>query len=276
LAFPVLCYTTCNAPLYNRTAYSNNGRSMVVEVTGLGRTFGKFKAVDDVSFSVGAGEIVGLIGPNGAGKTTTVHMLLGLISPSSGTIRLFGKSLDEEREQILQRLNFTSPYVGFPPLLTVLENLKVFARIYNVRDPLPKITELLESFDIGRVKNKQISVLSSGEHTRVALCKAFLNSPELLLLDEPTAHLDPQSALQVREVLLDLQRRFGTTILITSHNMPEVQRMCNRIFFLSHGRVVASGTPLEVTQRILTEQREKPALEEVFIRIARRQRDEII
>jgi ABC-2 type transport system ATP-binding protein len=248
---------------------------MLVEVTHLTRTFGKFKAVDDASFSVGAGEIVGLIGPNGAGKTTTVHMLLGLISPSSGTIRLFEKSLDKDREQILQRVNFTSPYVGFPPLLTVLENLLVFARIYNVANPSPRIMELLESFDIARVKNKQISLLSSGEHTRVALCKAFLNNPELLLLDEPTAHLDPQSALQVREVLLDLQQRFGTTILITSHNMREVQRVCSRIFFLSHGRVVASGTPLEVTQQILKEQREAPALDEVFIRIARRRRDEV-
>jgi ABC-2 type transport system ATP-binding protein len=249
---------------------------MLVEVSRLTRIFGKFKAVDDVSFSVRAGEIVGLLGPNGAGKTTTVHMLLGLVAQSSGTIRLFEKSLEEDREHILERMNFTSPYVGFPPLLTVLENLMVFARIYNVRDPRPKILELLARFNIERVKNKPVSLLSSGEHSRVVLCKAFLNNPELLLLDEPTAHLDPQSALEVREVLLGLQQRFGTTILITSHNMREAQRICSRIIFLNHGRVVASGTPLEVTQQILSEQRDAPALDEVFVRIAKRQKDETL
>ena len=141
-----------------------------------------------------------------------------------------------DREQILQRLNFTSPYMAFPVRLTVRENLTVFASIYNVRDPAAKISELLERFGIGRLKNKPISRLSSGETTRVGLCKAFLNNPELLLLDEPTAYLDFQAALQVRDVLLDLQRSRGTTILYTSHNMHEVQRMCNRIIFLSHGQ----------------------------------------
>jgi ABC-2 type transport system ATP-binding protein len=250
-------------------------RTMLVEVNHLTRTFGKFKAVDDISFSISAGEIVGLIGPNGAGKTTTVHMLLGLITQSSGTIRLFGNTLDEDREQILQKLNFTSPYVGFPPLLTVLENLMIFARLYNVPRPASRIIELLESFGIGRVKGKSVSLLSSGEYARVVLCKAFLNHPQLLLLDEPTAHLDPLSALEVRQVLLDLQRRLGTTILITSHNMCEVQRVCTRILFLSQGRIVASGTPLEVTHQVLREQRDAPALDEVFFEIAQRPKDEV-
>jgi ABC-2 type transport system ATP-binding protein len=203
-------------------------------------------------------------------------MMLGLISPNAGTVRLFGKSLDADREQILQRLNFTSPYMAFPARLTVLENLMVFARIYNVRAPARKIIELLQRFGIERLKNKPISRLSSGETTRVGLCKAFLNNPELLLLDEPTAYLDFQAARQVRDVLLDLQRSRGTTILYTSHNMHEVQRMCNRVIFLSQGRVIATGTPIEITCKILKEDRDSPALDEVFIRIAGRQPDEVI
>lgn len=244
---------------------------MLVTVERLTKTYGKFTAVDDVSFVVRAGEIAGLVGPNGAGKTTIIHMMLGLISPNSGSVRLFGKSLEADREQILQRLNFTSPYMAFPVRLTVLENLTVFAGIYNVRHPANRIIELLERFGIGRLKNKPISRLSSGEITRVGLCKAFLNNPELLLLDEPTAYLDFQAAMQVREVLLDLQKNYGTTILYTSHNMLEVQRMCDRIIFLSHGRIIATGTPIEVTREILKEDRDSPALDEVFIRIAERE-----
>jgi ABC-2 type transport system ATP-binding protein len=248
--------------------------AMLVTVERLTKSFGKFTAVDDVSFVVEPGEIAGLVGPNGAGKTTIIHVMLGLISPNAGSVRLFGKSLETDREQILQRLNFTTPYMAFPARLTVLENLTVFAQIYNIRNPSAKINELLERFGIGRLRNKPISRLSSGETTRVGLCKAFLNNPELLLLDEPTAYLDIQAALQVREVLLELQRSFGTTILYTSHNMHEVQRMCDKIIFLKHGKVIATGTPIEVTRRILKENREAPALDEVFIRIAGRQSDE--
>lgn len=246
---------------------------IVVDVRHLTKTFRKFRAVDDVSFSVYEGEIIGLVGPNGAGKSTIVHMLSGLITPSVGTFSLFGKSLHTEREQILQRLNFTSPYVAFPARITVRENLAVYARIYNVRNPRAKIAELLDRFDIRKLENKPISRLSSGETARVGLCKAFLNDPELLLLDEPTVYLDPLIALEVRDVLLDLRRSRGTSILYTSHNMAEVQRMCDRVVFLSHGRVIATGSPIEVTRAVLSERRDEPALEEVFIHIARRQRD---
>jgi ABC-2 type transport system ATP-binding protein len=249
---------------------------MLVTVERLTKTYGSFKAVDNVSFVVQAGEIAGLVGPNGAGKTTIIHIMLGLISPNAGAVRLFGRSLETDREQILQRLNFTTPYMAFPVRLTVLENLRVFAKIYNVRDPVAKISELLERFGIGHLKNKPVSRLSSGEATRVGLCKAFLNDPELLLLDEPTAYLDLQAALQVRGVLLELQRSRGTTIFYTSHNMLEVQRMCNRIIFLNRGTVIATGTPIEVTRKILKENRDAPALDEVFIRIAGRQSDEAV
>jgi ABC-2 type transport system ATP-binding protein len=247
---------------------------ILVDVRHLTKTFGKFRAVDDVSFSVCKGEIVGLVGPNGAGKTTIVHMLLGLITPSAGTFSLFGKSLDKDREHILQRLNFSKAAEEFPAYrLTVRESLTVFARIYNVRNPAEKIGELLDRFAISKLQNRPVSRLSSGEGTRVGLCKAFLNNPELLLLDEPTVYLDPLIALEVREALLDLQRSRGTSILYTSHDMGEVQRMCSRIVFLSHGRVIASGTPIEVTRHILAEHRDAPDLEEVFIHIARQQRD---
>src|SRR5216684_1741705 len=170
---------------------------MLVTVERLTKTYGRFKAVDDVSFVVHPGEIVGLVGPNGAGKTTIIHIMLGLISPEAGIVRLFGKSLDADREQILQRLNFTTPYMAFPVRLTVFENLRVFAKIYKVPNQVAKIDELLERFGIGHLKNKPVSRLSSGEPTREGLCKAFLNAPELLLLDEPTAYLDLTAALQV-------------------------------------------------------------------------------
>jgi len=249
---------------------------MIVSVEGLTKDFGRFKAVDDITFCLQPGEIVGLVGPNGAGKSTTIHMIIGLISPSAGTISIFGKDVEKDREDVLQRLNFTSPHMAFPGRLTVFENLMVYARIYNVRDPITKITGLLERFGIGRLKNKPVSRLSSGENTRVGLCKGFLNDPELLLLDEPTAYLDPQAAIQVREILLDLQRHRGTTILYASHNMREVQHACNRVVFLSHGRIIASGTAIEITRQILREDRDVPALEEVFVHIAKRRRNEVI
>ena len=242
---------------------------MLVKVENLTKTFGAFTAVDDVSFSIEAGEIVGMLGPNGAGKTTTIHMVLGLITPGAGKISIFGKSMETHREEILQEMNFTSPYVAFPFRLTVLENLKVFARLYNVPRPRERIDELLELFGIAKLRDKPIARLSSGENTRVGLCKAFMNKPRLLLLDEPTAYLDPEIAWQVKNVLLEAQRENGTTILYTSHNMDEVERMCNRIVFLHHGRVVAIGSPIEITQAILQEERAEPALEEVFMRLVK-------
>ena len=242
---------------------------MLVEVENLGKTFGEFRAVDNVSFGIERGEIIGLLGPNGAGKTTTIHMILGLITPTSGRISIFGKSMATHRGEILEHVNFTSPYATFPFRLTVLENLKVFSRIYNLKRPRERIDELLERFGIAKLRDKPISGLSSGENTRVGLCKAFMNDPKLLLLDEPTAYLDPEIAWQVKNTLLDAQREKGTTILYTSHNMDEVERMCKRIIFLHHGKIIAAGSPIEITQAILEEEREEPALEEVFLRVVK-------
>jgi ABC-2 type transport system ATP-binding protein len=242
---------------------------MLVEVENLSKTFGDFTAVDNVSFGIERGEIVGMLGPNGAGKTTTIHMILGLITPGAGRISIFGKSMADSREEILQQMNFTSPYVAFPFRLTVLENLKVFACMYGVPNPRERIDALLEQFGIAKLRDKAISRLSSGENTRVGLCKAFMNDPRLLLLDEPTAYLDPEIAWQVKNILLEAQRERGTTILYTSHNMDEVERMCNRIIFLHHGKVIATGSPIEITQAILEEERAEPALEEVFMRVVK-------
>jgi len=242
---------------------------MLVEITHLTKTFGNFKAVDDVSFGVGEGEIVGILGPSGAGKSTTIHMILGLISPTAGEVRIFGMPFEGNRERILEKVSFSAPYVAFPGRLTVFENLMVFARLYNV--PSSKIEELLSLFFIRDLRNTRVARLSSGENTRVGLCKAFMNDPKLLLVDEPTAYLDPQIASQVKQVFLGLQQRCGTAILYTSHNMAEVETMCDRVIFLNRGRVIANGSPIEITQRILNENRDEPALEEVFLRVAREQ-----
>jgi ABC-2 type transport system ATP-binding protein len=239
-------------------ANEEGGGIMLIEIDHLTKRFGKgaaqFIAVDDVSFEVGPGEIVGLLGPNGAGKTTTIHMILGLISPTSGQVRIFGKPFDTHRQEILEQMNFTSPYVAFPVRLTVFENLMVFARMYDIREPRAKIADLAKLFGIEAMLRKPVSRLSSGETTRVGLCKAFMNDP--------------------KQILLDMQRERGTTILYTSHNMAEVEKMCSRIIFLSRGRVLASGTPIEVTQTILKEDRDEPALEEVFLHVAQRQTNE--
>jgi ABC-2 type transport system ATP-binding protein len=253
----------------NDCAFEKKESAMLVEVENLGKTFGDFRAVDNVSFGIERGEIIGLLGPNGAGKTTTIHMILGLITPTSGRISIFGKPMATHRGEILEQVNFTSPYATFPFRLTVMENLKVFARIYNLKRPRERIEELLERFGITKLRDKPISGLSSGENTRVGLCKAFMNDPKLLLLDEPTAYLDPEIAWQVKNALLEAQREKGTTILYTSHNMDEVERMCKRIIFLHHGKIIAEGSPIEITQAILEEEREEPALEEVFLRVVK-------
>jgi ABC-2 type transport system ATP-binding protein len=241
---------------------------MILEIKNLTKTFGAGLAVDNVSFSLEEGEIIGLLGPNGAGKTTTILLLLGLIAPTSGSIRIFGLGFDRDRETILEGINFCAPYLAFPGRLSVYENLMVFARLYKVRHPVRKIVELLQQFDIEALKNTPVLRLSSGQNTRLALCKALLNEPRLLLLDEPTAYLDPQISATVKRVLHELQDKRGTTILFTSHNMADAEEMCSRIVFLSRGRIIAYGTPLEITEVILNEKRDKPALSEIFLRLS--------
>jgi ABC-2 type transport system ATP-binding protein len=236
----------------------------LLEVEHLTKRFDGVTAVDDVSFSAQRGEILGLLGPNGAGKTTTIQLLLGLTAPTSGRVRIFGLELASRRREILQRVNFSSAYISLPFNLSVRENLEVFARLYGVRDRRQRIAQVLDLFEIPEVAGTVTGKLSSGQVTRVNLCKAFLNDPEILFLDEPTASLDPDIAEKVRSALKRVQRERGVTIVYTSHNMREIELVCDRVIFLSRGRVVASGTPREILERADAE-----SLEKVFITIAR-------
>jgi len=239
-------------------------QSSVIEVERLTKRFGDVTAVDDLSFSAQRGEILGLLGPNGAGKTTTIQLLLGLTSPTSGSICLLDLDLHRYRREILQRVNFSSAYISLPFNLSVRENLDVFGRLYGVRDRKRRIMELLELFEIPDVVNTVTGKLSSGQVTRVNLCKAFLNDPEIFFLDEPTASLDPDIAEKVRTALKRVQRERGVTMVYTSHNMREIELVCDRVIFLMHGRVVAKGTPREILERADSE-----SLEKVFITLAR-------
>jgi ABC-2 type transport system ATP-binding protein len=239
---------------------SNN----VMEVRALRKEFGSSVAVEKVSFEVRKGEILGLLGANGAGKSTTLFMLLGLITPTSGSIRVFDKDLQTNRVEILQRMNFASAYQFLPYNLKVWENLHVFGEIYRVEDSKRKAVELLDMFELTHLRNKMTGSLSSGEQTRLNLCKALLSAPDLLLLDEPTASLDPDLADKVRKILLELQRQNGMTIVNTSHNMADVHELCDRILFMRKGNVIAEGTTAEILDKFAS-----TSLEEVFIAIAR-------
>ncbi len=236
----------------------------VVEIKNLSKEFKGKYAVTDLSFDVKKGEILGLLGANGAGKTTTIHMLLNLITPTSGSIKIFGKDFDQHRIEILSRMNFASAYQFLPYNLKVIENLRVFAEIYSVNNTEQKIAELLDLFELSHLKNNSTGMLSSGEQTRLNLCKALLNNPELLLLDEPTASLDPDQADKVRKIILDLQKRSGMSVINTSHNMIDVHELCDRILFMQTGTVIAQGTASEIMSTYQSQ-----SLEEVFIMIAR-------
>lgn len=224
-------------------------RLPVIEVTNLTKRFGEFEAVKGISFSVKEGEVVGLLGPNGAGKSTTIFMLINLITPTNGTISIFGKNYHDNREEILQNLNYSSTYVEMTPRLTVLENLIIIAKLYQVKNVRQKIDELANKFDIVPFINKRHDDLSQGQKTRVYLCKAFLNDPKVLLLDEPTASLDPDVANLVRKEITGL-RKNGTTVLLTSHNMAEVEEVCDRVLFIDHGKIIAEDTPESLAKNV--------------------------
>ena len=236
----------------------------IIKIEKLTKNFGEITAVSELGFSVARGETVGLLGPNGAGKTTTIQMLLGLTKPTSGEIRIFNLNLQHNRRKILQRINFASAYISLPSNLTVYENLNVFGKLYGIPTPRRKISNLLDLLEIPQVINQVTGALSSGQLTRLNLCKAFLNDPEILFLDEPTASLDPDIAEKVRLTLQNVQQEHGVTMLYTSHNMREVELMCDRVIFLSRGNIVAEGTQQEIVDNCHTK-----SLEEVFISLAR-------
>lgn len=240
--------------------------SPVLEVNKLSKSFNSFQAVKEVSFELYRGEILGLLGPNGAGKTTIIHMLLGLTLPTSGEIRIFGLNPEKsrQREKILGRMNFSSTYVAMPYSLKVRESLMVFAGLYGVKKPRQKIDALIEQFDLKDSANKAVRTLSSGQMTRLNLAKAFINDPEILLLDEPTASLDPDIADRTRNYLIEVKKTKNMAILYTSHNMKEMEVISDRLLFLHHGEIIARGTPTEVVRHFRGEN-----LEEVFLKIAR-------
>lgn len=235
----------------------------VLEVTNLSKRYGSFTAVDDISFSVDAGSIVGILGPNGAGKTTTTNMILGLLEPTSGEIHAFGESLARKRSAIARRMNFSASYSWLPGNMTPWEHITVFGLLYGVRNYGQKGRKLLDEVRLSEHMHTKSGKLSSGEQSRLALAKALLNDPELLLLDEPTASLDPNSARQVRSLIRDRVRRLGMAVLWTSHNMHEVEEVCDRVFFLSKGKILLQGYP-----KILPEKHGVENLEELFIAVA--------
>jgi ABC-2 type transport system ATP-binding protein len=236
----------------------------VVEVSHLTKSFNGVVAVNDLSFSIEEGEILGLLGPNGAGKTTLIQMFLGLITPTAGEICIFGLDLKRHREEILSQVNFSSTYISMPTSLTLRENLTVFAKLYGIKKPEERIDTLLEIFEIQRLKNTITRHLSSGQLTRLSLVKALLNRPKVLFLDEPTASLDPDIADKTRRLLKSIRDQSRLTLLYTSHNMKEMEEISDRILFLHQGRILASGTPAEIL-RLFSERN----LEDVFLKVAR-------
>lgn len=217
-----------------------------MEVKNLTKVFGRRKpviAVDNISFKIHEGEIVGLLGPNGAGKTTTIQMLLGITAKTNGKIVYFGKEFEKHRSEILQSVNYASAYTRMPWNMTVWENLMVYAKLYQVKEPKKRIELLLEQFEMEKFVKQPMRELSSGQTTRIILTKAFINFPKLLLLDEPTASLDPEIAVSVRKFLVKQQEKYKVGMLFTSHNMAEVAEMCDRVIFLRKGKIVAEDTP---------------------------------
>jgi ABC-2 type transport system ATP-binding protein len=236
----------------------------VISVSALTKRYGNTLAVDSIDFSVAAGETLGLLGGNGAGKTTTIAMMLGLLVPSAGRIVILGHDMATARFAALARMNFSSPYVSLPAKLTVAENLRVYGHLYDVKRLETRILELADELDLRALLDRPAGQLSAGQKTRVALAKSLINRPEVLLLDEPTASLDPDTGDSVRSWLERYQRASGCTILLASHNMAEVERLCRSVLVMKKGQIVDRGSPSHLLDRYGRE-----TLEEVFLDIAR-------
>ena len=236
----------------------------VIQVENLSKRFGNIVAVDNVTFSVAARSTTALLGGNGAGKTTTISMILGLLLPSSGSVRVFGEDMLRNRYRALARMSFSSPYIDLPQRLTVRQNLSVYAMLYGLSRIRERLAALAADLDLGELMDRQYRTLSAGQRTRVMLAKSLLNEPELLLLDEPTASLDPDTADWIRGYLEAYQRRTNAAILMASHNMAEVERMCSQVMMLRNGRIEDEGAPADLIARY-----GRQTLEQVFLDIAR-------
>jgi ABC-2 type transport system ATP-binding protein len=243
---------------------NDHAPASAIAVSGLHKSYGAVAAVRGISFTVGRGQTVGLLGGNGAGKTTTISMLLGVLTPTSGSIQMLGMSLAKQRYDILPRINFTSPYVDLPKRLSVVENLRVFAGLYGLRDGKKRIATLLGELDLEEVADRPYANLSAGQRTRVSLAKSLLNSPEILLLDEPTASLDPDVGDRMRALLERYRVQSGCSMLLASHNMPEVERLCDDVIMLKRGEIVDQGSPSALLAKY-----GRSNLDDVFMDISR-------
>ncbi len=223
---------------------------IILDVKNLTKKFGDFTAIDDISFAIKTGEVLGLLGRNGAGKTTTIQALLGVMDPTHGTIHYFGKPFPKKREEILKEINFASTYISMPWFFTVEEILQVFARLYEIPDRKKRINNLIGEFEIDHLRKKQFNMLSAGEKTRLFLTKAFLNYPRLVLLDEPTASLDPDIAVKIREFLKKEKAEYDVSMLFTSHNMSEVEEMCDRVMIMKTGKIIDEDTPENLAKKM--------------------------
>jgi ABC-2 type transport system ATP-binding protein len=238
-----------------------------IHVENLTKRYGKVLAVDDISFTAAPGATVGLLGGNGAGKTTTISMLLGLLIPTAGRIEMLGHDMARDRYAALARMNFSSPYIALPARLTVAQNMRVYAHLYGVPKPGDRIRELADELQLNEFLHRPAGQLSAGQKTRVALAKALINKPDVLLLDEPTASLDPDTGDWMRSWLERYRAETGCTILLASHNMAEVERLCTDVLMMKRGRIVDRGSPAELQSRYGRED-----MEEVFLDIARNRR----
>ena len=239
---------------------------MTIEIKNLNKQYNKILAVKNINFKINKGSIVGLLGPNGCGKTTTIGMILGLIKPTSGTVFINGQNIENEnnRTKILEKVNFISPYVELPKKLTVEENLKVYGKLYGVNNLQDKISDLMKQLNLFEFKKRKTGELSSGQKNRVSLAKALINEPEILLLDEPTASLDPDVGDFIRTYLEDFASKKNTTILLASHNMNEVERLCNEVLMMKNGKIIDKGTC-----NSLINKHGRKNLEETFLKIVR-------
>ena len=239
---------------------------MTIEIKNLNKQYNKILAVKNINFKINKGSIVGLLGPNGCGKTTTIGMMLGLIKPTSGSVFINGENIENEniRTKILEKVNFISPYVELPKKLTVEENLKVYGKMYGVTNLKEKISELMNRLNLLEFKNRKTGELSSGQKNRVSLAKALINDPEILLLDEPTASLDPDVGDYIRSYIEDFASKKSTTILLASHNMNEVERLCYEVLMMKNGSIIDKGTC-----NSLINKHGRKNLEETFLKIVR-------